>query len=198
MSSQLDVMYTQKLLFKIAMVLVIIGALNWLLVGLFQFNLVQALLGKGFIARSIYVLVGIAAVAIMIDRDTYLPFLGPTVLPCASVPDRTPPGASKMVTVSAPPGSKILYWASEPEMEALREIQTWKEAYGAYENAGVATADSNGKAVLKVRAPQAYVVPFKGRLEPHIHFRICESSGMLGRVKTIFLADGRVEGFSSF
>lgn len=198
MSAKLDVMYTQKLLFKIAIVLVIVGALNWLLVGLFKLNLVELLLGKGILARLIYVLVGVAAIGMMFDRDTYLPFLGPTVLPCASVPDRTPPGASKMVTVSAPPGSKVLYWAAEPEMEALKEINDWKAAYAGYENAGVTTADSNGQAVLKVRAPQAYVVPFRGRLDPHIHFRICESSGMLGRVKTIFLTDGRVEGFKSF
>lgn len=198
MSAKLDVMYTQKLLFKIAIVFVIVGALNWLLVGLFKLNLVELLLGKGILARSIYVLVGVAAIGMMFDRDTYLPFLGPTVLPCASVPDRTPPGASKMVTVSAPPGSKVLYWAAEPEMEALKEINDWKAAYAGYENAGVTTADSNGQAVLKVRAPQAYVVPFRGRLDPHIHFRICESSGMLGRVKTIFLTDGRVEGFKSF
>ena len=198
MSDELTLMYYRKLAFKVAMVLLIVGGLNWLLVGVFNWNLVKALLGQGLIARSIYTLVGLAALTIMIDRDTYLPFLGPTVLPCASVPDRTPPGASKMVTVSAPPGSKVLFWAAEPEMEALKEIQDWKAAYAGYENAGVATADSNGQAVLKVRDPQAYVVPFKGRLEPHIHFRICESSGMLGRVKTIFLADGRVEGFSSF
>lgn len=198
MSQNLDAMYYQKLAFKVAMVLLIVGGLNWLLVGLFNWNLVKALFGQGIIARSIYGLVGLAALAVMFDRDSYLPFLGPTVIPCASVPDRTPPGASKMVTVSAPPGSKVLFWAAEPEMEALKQIQTWKEAYAGYENAGVTTADSNGQAVLKVRAPQAYTVPFKGRLEPHIHFRICESSGMLGRVKTIFLSDNRVEGFSSF
>ena len=183
--------------FKIAMVLLIVGGLNWLLVGLFNWNLVKAFFGQSVIARGIYVLVGVSALAIMFDRDTYLPFLGPTVLPCSSIPDRVPPGASKMMTVAAPPGSKILYWASEPEMDGLKEIQDWKVAYANYENAGVATADQNGQAVLKVRAPQAYTVPFKGRLEPHIHFRICETSGMLGRIKTVFLADGRVEGFSS-
>jgi uncharacterized membrane protein YuzA (DUF378 family) len=198
MSDELTLMYYKKLAFKVAMVLLIVGGLNWLLVGVFNWNLVKALFGQGVLARGIYTLVGLAAIAVMIDRDTYLPFLGPTVLPCTSVPDRTPPGASKMVTVSAPPGSKVLFWAAEPEMEALKEIQDWKAAYAGYENAGVATADSNGQAVLKVRAPQAYSVPFKGRLEPHIHFRICESSGMLGRVKTIFLGDGRVEGFSTY
>lgn len=190
-------MYSQKKLFKIAMILVIVGSLNWFLIGALKWNPVEMLFGKSWIARSIYILVGISALAIMFDRDTYLPFLGPTVIPCASVPDRTPPGATKIVTVSAPPGSKVLFWAAEPEMEGLREIQTWKEAYAGYENAGVATADNNGHATLRVREPQGYVVPFKGRLDPHIHFRICESSGMLGRVKTIFLKDGRVEGFSS-
>ena len=46
----------------IALVLVIIGALNWLLVGLFQFDLV-AWIGGGqaaTLARIIYSLVGIA------------------------------------------------------------------------------------------------------------------------------------------
>lgn len=198
MSQPTDLMYYKKLAFKVAMVLLIVGGLNWLLVGAFNWNLVKALVGQGAVARTLYVLVGIAALAVLFDRDTYLPFLGPTVLPCASIPDRTPPGASKLVTVSAPPGSKVLYWAAEPAMESLKQIQTWKEAYGGYENAGVATADGNGQAILKVRTPQAYSVPLKGRLEPHIHFRVCESSGMLGRVKTLFLSDGHVEGFSSF
>lgn len=198
MSSELDFMYLKKLAFKVAMVLVLIGALNWFLIGAFKWNPVEMLFGKSFISRSIYVLVGLAAFAMMFDRDTYLPFLGPTVLPCASVPDRVPPGATKTVTVPAPPGSKVLFWAAEPEMEALKEIQDWKAAYANYENAGVATANTNGQAVLNVRAPQSYVVPFKGRLEPHIHYRICESSGMLGRIKTIFLHDGHIEGFTNY
>ena len=49
---------------KLALVLVIIGALNWGLVGLFQFNLVSAIFSGNlyFLARVIYALVGIAAV----------------------------------------------------------------------------------------------------------------------------------------
>jgi hypothetical protein len=107
-----------------------------------------------------------------------------------------PPGATKELRVPAPPGSKILYWASEPAMEELKQIPTWQEAYNKFENAGVATTDSTGVAILKVRAPQAYTVPFKGRIEPHVHFRICDGSGMLGRIKTVFVSDGHVEGFS--
>lgn len=44
-----------------AAVLVVVGALNWGLVGLFQFDLVAALLGDGgFLSRLVYGLVGLA------------------------------------------------------------------------------------------------------------------------------------------
>jgi hypothetical protein len=47
---------------KVALVLVIIGALNWLLVGLFQWDLVAALFGgvSGVLSRIIYIIVGVA------------------------------------------------------------------------------------------------------------------------------------------
>ncbi|MBE5820295.1 MAG: DUF378 domain-containing protein [Clostridia bacterium] len=52
-----------KTLNAIALTLVIIGALNWLLVGLFEFNLVDALFGSlSFITRLIYILVGITGI----------------------------------------------------------------------------------------------------------------------------------------
>ncbi|MFH1828776.1 MAG: DUF378 domain-containing protein [Nanoarchaeota archaeon] len=47
----------------IAMVLVIVGGLNWGLVGLFSFDLVEAILGSiPVLQRIVYVLVGLAAV----------------------------------------------------------------------------------------------------------------------------------------
>lgn len=50
-----------KVLNYIALTLVIIGALNWGLVGLFQFNLVAFLFGEGsWLSRIVYVLVGLA------------------------------------------------------------------------------------------------------------------------------------------
>lgn len=48
-------------LFKTTLVLSIIGCLNWGLVGLFNFNLVEYLLGDGsLITRIVYVLVMVA------------------------------------------------------------------------------------------------------------------------------------------
>ena len=44
----------------VAAILVVVGAINWGLVGLFDFNLVQYVLGTGSPARFVYILVGIA------------------------------------------------------------------------------------------------------------------------------------------
>ena len=47
-----------------ALTLVIIGALNWLLVGLFQFDAVAAIFGSSaaVVARIIYVIIGLAGI----------------------------------------------------------------------------------------------------------------------------------------
>jgi len=48
---------------KIVLILVMIGALNWGLVGLFNFNLVAAIFGgMSFVARLVYTLVGLSGV----------------------------------------------------------------------------------------------------------------------------------------
>ncbi len=45
------------------LLLIIIGGLNWLLVGLFQFDLVAAIFGAGSaLSRIVYILVGLSAV----------------------------------------------------------------------------------------------------------------------------------------
>lgn len=52
-----------KIVHMVAYALVIVGALNWGLVGLFNFNLVTALLGTmPMLEKAIYVLVGVSAV----------------------------------------------------------------------------------------------------------------------------------------
>lgn len=50
-----------KVVDKIALVLIIIGAINWGLIGIFNFNLVDAIFGTmSVISRIIYALVGIS------------------------------------------------------------------------------------------------------------------------------------------
>jgi len=178
-----------------SMVLLIVGALNWLVIGVAGVNVLEKLVGK-LLARVLYVLVGLAAVLIAFNRDTYLPFLGETVMPCAIIPEQIPKGADTTLTVNVTPGATVLYWAAEPETEGLKKIGDWRKAYLKFMNAGVVKANAEGEAVLLVRAPQPYTVPWKGRLEPHVHFRVCGEDGILARIKTVFVADGRVEGFT--
>ncbi len=56
-----------------AMIIVIVGAINWALVGLFQWNLVAAMFGQlTTITRIVYVIVGAAGL--------YLIFLSPRLV----------------------------------------------------------------------------------------------------------------------
>lgn len=52
-----------KVLYNIVLTLVIIGAINWLLIGLFKFDLVATIFGSmSMISRIIYTLVGISGI----------------------------------------------------------------------------------------------------------------------------------------
>lgn len=50
-----------KVIDKIALILIIIGAINWGLIGLFRFNLVELIFGDmTILARIVYSLVGVS------------------------------------------------------------------------------------------------------------------------------------------
>lgn len=52
-----------KALYNIVLTLVIIGALNWLLIGIFKFDLVAMIFGEmSVLSRIIYTLVGISGI----------------------------------------------------------------------------------------------------------------------------------------
>jgi uncharacterized membrane protein YuzA (DUF378 family) len=187
-------LYLSKLAYKVAILLIVIGALNWMSVGIMNINLLERLVGPRM-STVLYVLVGLSALYVMFDRDTYLPFLGPTLVPCSVLQVREPPGATKEVKVVIAPHTKIMYWASEPASDNLKHVKSWMDAYQKYDNAGVAVSNGDGVAIMKVRDPQTYKVPFMGKLESHIHYRVCGDSGFMGRVSTTYLNHAEPEGF---
>ena len=64
-----------KIASVVSMILVIVGALVWLLVGLFNFNLVAMLFGDAsMMTRIIYSLVGISALWLIFYWASYRPF----------------------------------------------------------------------------------------------------------------------------
>lgn len=56
----------------ISLTLLVIGGLNWLLVGLFQYDLVAAIFGgtASIVSRIVYILVGISAIYVAFDAFT--------------------------------------------------------------------------------------------------------------------------------
>lgn len=62
-----------KIVDKIALILIIVGALNWGLIGLFRFDLVAALFGEmTVLSRIVYSLVGISGlwgIKLLFDKD---------------------------------------------------------------------------------------------------------------------------------
>lgn len=189
--------YLHKVAHIFAIVLVLIGAINWLSIGAFTYNPIAKLLGaRSLASRAVYVLVGLAALALMFHRDTYLPFLGETVFPCEALPEQIPEGADSQVQVKVTPKTKVLYWAAEPATEGMKKLKDWRQAYTKFMNMGVVVSDEKGVATLYVRNPQSYTVPWM-TLEPHVHFRVCADTGMMGPINTVYMSSGKVEKFEN-
>lgn len=176
--------------------LVLLGAINWLSIGATGVDLVRLGLPPRY-AKWVYIVIGVAALSLVFRKDIYLPFLGETILPGGALVVKTPQNANEQVSIRTLPNAKVVYWAAEPNPTQGKNLPTWSEAYDEYENSGVAVADGGGNAILRFRGPpQAYTVPIKGRLEPHIHFRICDSNGVMGPVQSRSTKDGVIEQFA--
>jgi len=180
--------YLMKKLFAVAMLLLVLGGINWGIIAATGVDPIRFLTGKNsLVANALFLAVGVSALFIGYTRDSYLPFLGPSVVPCSLLKVQTPEGADFEKRVLVKPGVKVLYWAAEPSNADLQTIPDWREAYLSFRNAGVAVADEDGYVKLRVRKPQPYTVPMKSELEPHIHFRVCWNNGFIGPVETVTL-----------
>ncbi|OGH51514.1 MAG: DUF378 domain-containing protein [Candidatus Levybacteria bacterium RIFCSPLOWO2_12_FULL_37_14] len=56
-----------KRLQQLANILVLVGAINWGLVGLFKYNLVESLLGGLGLVQIIYILIGLSGVLMLVN-----------------------------------------------------------------------------------------------------------------------------------
>jgi uncharacterized membrane protein YuzA (DUF378 family) len=169
----------------IMIALVIIGALNWGIVGLTKVNPVENFLGE--YAPIVYIIIGVSAAVLFTRRDIYLPFLGQTVIPCMLQTKKQEKTDTK-ITVKVPPKTKVIYWAALPGMKETNDPYT---NYGDYSNSGIAESNEKGEAVLEVNSPSRYTVSWFGImdkvLEPHIHYRFCKENGMMSRIETVFV-----------
>ena len=62
------VVMSKNTIYAIAMILLIIGGLNWGLIGLLNFNLVSFFFGTTIFSKIIYILVGASAILVAITK----------------------------------------------------------------------------------------------------------------------------------
>ena len=182
-------LYLKSKLNMLFCTLVLLGAFNWgttalgyNLVELFSSFINQQLNTSYAIDKVIYMFVAASALCLAIKRDTWLPFLGKTVLPSSLVPLKTPAKSDKTVQIKTIPNSKVAYWAALPRGDNPDVVT----AYGDYSNSGVVMSDSNGIAKLPILEGSGYRVPSGRKLSRHIHYRILGLPyGMVDKVRTI-------------
>lgn len=162
----------------------------WFILVIFLFALYQAIyllvnpkIGWG--GKTMAVIVIVYVIYLGFQRNTYLPFLGPTVLPFSLFPNELKPKDANLefvIPVYEADGTKIVYWASQPSTTIVEDPF---KAYGEYRNVGVTTVE-NEMAKMNVLCPSSYNVPGQ-TLKPHIHYRILYPTGIMGEVKTAFV-----------
>lgn len=153
----------------------------------FNFNFIRSLfnlLDKTMsLEKYFYILVGLSAVYVFLNRNTWLPFLGPNVLPSSLVPLKTNNGTVK-VKVNVKPNTKVAYWATLSSKESQPDVYA---AYGDYSNSGVVMSDANGVAELAINQGTGYVIPSGKYLQPHIHYReLGHNLAMMDEIKTVY------------
>ena len=182
-------MYLRLRLYKYMMLLALIGAINWGLVGGLDFNLVtwiSSIFGRyaNSVEDTVYVMVGLCGLLLLLHRDTYLPFLGPAVYPTPNE-DKVPiiSGNSTKVTIKKlPPNIKVVYWAAQSSLSVWPNPT---DAYGNYSNMGIGTSNKDGELEVTIATPASYVVKMRGELKPHLHYRTWCHDGMMSPVKTL-------------
>ena len=176
--------------YKIAIFLVIIGAFNWGLTA-FNFNVVEiisnkinTLLNTQFqFDKIIYIVIALAAFKIY-KRDTFLPFLGKTVIPTSVIPLKNNKYQQDEVKIHVKPNSKVIYWAAKKLKEDKPSV--W-DAYDDYSNSGVVMSDNKGIAILKLQKGSGYLVPWKDKfINPHVHYRYEMNPGKFSRIETVY------------
>lgn len=133
-------------------------------------------------ARLLVVVALVGTLILAVQPSTYLPFLGPTVMPISILKPGVPSDATTTFTVDAPGDAlHVLYWAARSGV-----LSTDPEtAYGNFENAGMVEV-VGGKAILRIKCPGTYNV--RGSALPkHVHYRYVYKNGMLSGVKTSHL-----------
>ena len=94
-------------------------------------------------------------------KETFLIFLGECAYPISLIPNAIyPPNTNFSIELdlNVPNGSKIIYWASTDNKDKNFVFNNPNDAYGNYENSGIAIVN-NKKVSINIICPNKYKVP---------------------------------------
>lgn len=174
--------------------ILVIGGLAWGILGMTGWNPISRfanLLGLPILTRTIYTLVGLSAIMYLLkfyNKDSFLPFLGKSLLPANLLNVGQPAGNyDRELSIPLPNGSDanlLAFWAAESDPKV--KSPSAEEAYGDFTNSGVVPV-VNGQATIKFKNPSDYhVAQGTKHLKSHVHYRWIGKK-MMGEVNTIFL-----------
>ncbi len=143
------------------------------------------------IDTGIYVVFFLCALYLAFQRDTWLPFLGESVLPSALVPLKVNSGDTE-VSVRVRPEAKVVYWSAKPSTSDNESddgsVPEVKAAYDDYSNSGVTQANIDGVAKMAFNKGTDYEVPSGRVIKSHVHYREMDLEyGMMGPVQTVYV-----------
>lgn len=132
-------------------------------------------------ARVIVLIALVGAVFLGFNRDFYMPFLGPTVVPTSVLRVGVPSDASVAVSIDAPAdATHVVYWAASP---STMPANSPMEAYRGFRNAGIVEV-AGGRATMRLACPGTYRVGWSRMLPRHVHYRYIFGNGVMSAVKT--------------
>ena len=147
-------------------ILVLLGAITWGGIGLFNFNLLHELLLKNTFAKKIvYTLIGIAGLYLALLRTTYYPTSGECTFPTHLLNHcRTDKEGKNITIMTKYPNSNILYWV---------------DTAGDLSNSGTAKSDPRGLVEIIIAQPDNYPIPRQAQ------YRAVLSSGKLSQIEQV-------------
>jgi len=166
-------------LYLLAMLLVIIGGLNWGFIGVFGRNLIeefnQWLFKSEWFSRSVYIIIAIASLYLLFKKHSFRPFKGATSMSTSNL-EYDHSYSEFSVRVEAPNAVGVVYWAANLRKPPTDPI----DAYDDYLNSGYVPVDSDSKATLYFKCPVTYKVWGEGDHKKHIHYRLVYAHGENG------------------
>lgn len=173
----------------ISKLLILFIVINYSYIKLYKIDLLNYITTNKTVFNALSIILIVIALYYLFNRDFFLPFLGPAVIPTSKAPLKSEKQIIVQLT-DLPSNTNVIYWASG---ESNKDFEDPLGAYKNYSNSGMEKTDNAGNVTIKVACPGRYYVNkfgFKKRKLPrHIHYRyeLPHYEGLYSRVYTEYV-----------